>query len=69
MKNYIDNELNPSKKNFRDNTKEHYEESKSDDEILTSLEISNYEEAPSISEDNDFQIYYKKQPSSCFVKK
>ena len=47
VKNYIDNELNPSKKNFLDSTKEDYEELKSIDEILASLEISkhDYEEA------------------------
>ena len=58
VKNYIDNELNPSKKNFLDSTKEDYEELKSIDEILASLEISkhDYEEALSISDDTDFQI-------------
>ena len=47
MKNYIHNELNPSKKNFVDSTKEVYEELKSIDEILASLEISkhHYEDA------------------------
>ena len=56
MKNYIDNELNPSKENFLDSTKEDYEELKSIDEILASLEISkhDYEEALSISDDNGF---------------
>ena len=69
VKNYIDNELNPSKKNFLDSTKEDYEELKSIDEILASLEISkhDYEEALSISDDNDFQIHYKRPPNSCFV--
>ena len=58
VKNYTDNELNPSKKNFLDSTKEDYEELKSIDEILASLEISkhDYEEALSISDDTDFQI-------------
>ena len=48
VKNYIDNGLNPSKKNFLNSTKEDYEELKSTDEILASLEISkyDYEEAP-----------------------
>ena len=69
MKNYIDNELNPSKKNFLDSTKEDYEELKSIDEILASLEISkhDYEEALSISDDNDFHTHYKMPPNSCFV--
>ena len=39
VKDYIDNELNPSKKNFLGSTKEDYEESKPIDEILASLEI------------------------------
>ena len=69
VKNYIDNELNPSKKNFLDSTKEDYEELKSIDEILASLEISkhDYEEALSISDDNDFHTHYKMPPNSCFV--
>ena len=35
------------------------------------LGISNqdYEEALSISDDNDFQIHYKRLPNSCFVNK
>ena len=47
MRNYIDNGLNPSKKNFLDSTNEDYEELKSIDEILASSEISkhDYEEA------------------------
>ena len=69
VKNYIDNELNPSKKNFLDSTKEDNEELKLTDEILASLEISkhDYQEELSISDDNDFQIYYKRPPSLCFV--
>lgn len=39
LKNYTDDELNPSKKNFLDNTKD-YVELKSVDEILAFLEIS-----------------------------
>ena len=66
---YIDNELNKSKKNFLDSTKEDYEELKPIEEILASLEISkhDYEQALSISDDNDFQIHCKRPPSSCFV--
>ena len=56
MKNYFDNVLNPSQKNFLDSTKEDYEQLKSIDEILASLQFSkhDYEEALSISDDNDF---------------
>ena len=69
MKNYIDHELNQSNKNFLESAKEYYEELKSIDEILASLEISkhDYEEALSISDRNDFQIHYKWPPNSCFV--
>ena len=69
LKNYIDNRLNPSKKNFLDKTKIDYLELKSIEEILSLLEISSkdYEEALSISDDNNFQIHYKKAPNSCFV--
>ena len=69
MENYIDNKLNPSKKNLLDSTKDDCEEINKIDEILASLEISkhDYKEALSISEDNDFQIHYKWPPNSCFV--
>ena len=69
VKNYIDNELNPSKKNFLDSTKGDCEELTSNDEILTSLEISkhDYEETLSISDDNDFDIHYKSPQNSCFA--
>ena len=70
LKNYNDNELNPSKKNFLDSTKEDYEELKSIVEIRTSLGISkhDYEEALSIPDDNDFHTHYKMPPNSCFGK-
>ena len=69
VENYIDNKLNPSKKNLLDSTKEDCEEINKIDEILASLEISKHDhkEALSISEDNDFQIHYKRPPNSCFV--
>ena len=69
MKNYFDNVLNPSKKNFLDSSKEDYEQLKSTDEILASLQFSkhDYEEALSISDDGSFQIHYKRLPNSCFV--
>ena len=69
MKNYFDNVLNPSKKNFLDSTKEDYEQLKSIDEILASLQFSkrDCEEALSISDEGGFQIHYKRPPNSCFV--
>ena len=71
VKNYIDNELNPSNKKFLDKTKDDYVELKSIEEILSLLEISSkdYEEALSISDDSDFQTHYKRAPSfvsNCF---
>ena len=56
VKNYIDDELNPSKKNFLDNTKDDYVELKSIGEVLTFLGIpkQDYKETLSISDDNDF---------------
>ena len=68
VKNYIKNELNPSKKHFLDKTKDDYVELKSIEEIFSLLEISSkdYEEAFSISDDSDFQIHYKRAPNSCF---
>ena len=56
VKNYIDNELNPTKKSFIDSVVEDYQELKSVYEILVFLEISkhDYEEALSISADNKF---------------
>ena len=58
VENYIDNELNPSKRNVLDTSKEDYEELKSIDKCLASLETSKhyYEEALSISDDNDFTL-------------
>ena len=40
VKNYIDNELNPSKKKFLDKTKDDYVELKSIEEISSLLDIS-----------------------------
>ena len=67
-KNYIDDELNPSKKILLDNTNEDYVELKLIDEILPFLWIlkQGYDEALPISDDNDFQIHYKRLPNSCF---
>ena len=69
VKNYIDNEFSPSKKNFLDKANDVYVELKSIEEILSLLEISpkDYQEALSISDDSGFQIYYKRTPNSCFV--
>ena len=59
MKNYIDDELNPSRKNFLDKTRDDYEELKSMEEILKMLQIlkKDYEDALAISDGNDFQLH------------
>ena len=69
VKDYIDNEFNPSKKNFLDKANDVYVELKSIEEILSLLEISpkDYQEALPISDDSGFQIYYNRTPNSCFV--
>ena len=69
VKNYIDNELNPAKKNFLHKAKDNYVELKSIEKILSLLEISskNYEEALSIPDDSDLEIHYKRAPNLCFV--
>ena len=67
VKSYIDTELNPSK-NFYHSFRSDYENVKSIDEILASLEISRaeYEAALSISGDKDFQLYLKRSPMLVF---
>ena len=57
-------------KNFYDKSRDDYEEIKSIDKILNFLEISNfdYEQALPISNDQNFQIHYRRQPNSCLVK-
>ena len=52
-----------------DSFRSDYENVKSIDEIVASLEISRaeYEVALSISEDNDFQLYLKRSPNFCFI--
>ena len=70
IRQYIDTELNPSKKNFYEKSRDDYEEIKSIDEILEFLEFSkfDYEQSLSISDDQDFQLHYRRPPNSCFVK-
>ena len=66
---YINNNLNPAKVNFLDTTRDDYQELLSIEEILTYLGISvtDYYNALSISDDNDFQIHLCRPPHSCFV--
>ena len=69
VKHYTDTELNPASKNVIDNSKDDYEQIKFIDEILDDLDIikSEYENALTISDDDDFQIHLRRLPDSCFV--
>ena len=69
FKQYIDTELNPSKKKFYDKLRDDYQDVKSIDEILKYLEISkcDFEQALSVFDGQDFQIHYRRLPNSCFV--
>ena len=59
---YIDAEFNPSKKKF-------YGKSRDDYEILEFLVTSkfDYEQALSVSDDQNFQIHFIRPPNTCFV--
>ena len=66
---YINEYLNPSKKNFYDVPREDYIEPKSIEEILNMIDINvdAYYRSLEISDDNDFQIHQRRTPTSCFV--
>ena len=66
---YINDQLNPSKHNIYDHTRENYEKVKSTEEILDLLHISvdEYYCYLAISEDDNFQIRLCRPPNSCFV--
>ena len=62
VKAYIDKNLCPGKVNFLDSSGEHYVPLKNIPAILQDIGISAheyYDEALSISSDNDFQIHFK----------
>lgn len=66
---YINENLNSAKRNFTDCHAENFIPVPSVDEILCELDIlkTDYEYALSISDDDDFHIYLKRPPNSCFV--
>ena len=72
VKDFIDTDLNPKKRNFLNPNKENYHPIAMDiEDILESLGITliDYEEALSISTDpNDYQIHLKRCPMSCCIK-
>ncbi|XP_057310099.1 uncharacterized protein LOC130648095 [Hydractinia symbiolongicarpus] len=69
VKDYIDTELNPKKKNILNSNQENFEITPTISEILDELDIpeSEYYNALSISNGNDFQLYLKRPPDSCFI--
>ncbi|XP_057316777.1 uncharacterized protein LOC130657796 [Hydractinia symbiolongicarpus] len=69
IKDYIDTKLNPKKKNILNPNQENFEITPTISEILDELDIpeSEYYNALSISNDNDFQLYLKRPPNSCFI--
>ena len=71
VKNFIDSDLNPKKRNFLNPAKDNYDPiTMNIDDILELLGVSltDYEETLSISTDpNDYEIHLKRNPMSCFV--
>ena len=66
---YINEYLNPSKRNFYDVQREDCIEPKSIEEILSmpDINVDAYYRSLKISDDNDFQILLRRTPNSCFV--
>ena len=66
---YINENLNPSKRNFFDSELENYFPVPTIDDILSELNITkaDYENALSISENDSFHIHLKRPSNSCFV--
>ena len=69
VKTYIDEHLNPKKRNILDPSKENYEQLPEIIDILTGLGMTeiDYYNALQISCDSDFQTHLKCAPNSCFV--
>ena len=61
--------MNSAQCNIYDHLKEDFQEQKTIEEILDHLNISKneYERALSISDKDNFQIYTKPPPNSCYV--
>ena len=68
VKQYIDSNLDPRRKNILNPFKENFEEVSSI-HILMELNITEeeYYNALSISSDSDFQIHIKREPNACFI--
>ena len=69
VKNYIDTQLYPRKRNILYPHKENFENIPSIRNILAELKPTKeeYYEALSISSDSDFQIHLKQKPNACFI--
>ena len=69
VKDYIDTNLDPKSINLYQPDQPNFVQSKTSDEILTTLGITKqeYENALSISNDSGFQIHFKRSPKSCFT--
>ena len=70
VKEYIDTNLDPRKRNILKPQNENFEIVPNIKEILQSLRIiseDDYYKAFSISDDSDFQIHLRRPPNSCFV--
>ena len=69
VKEYINTNLDPRKRNILNPQNEKFEVVRNIEEILQELRISedHYYKALAISDDNDFQIHLKCPPNSCFV--
>ena len=69
VKEYVNNNLNPKKRNILNPLKENYEKVPNIPDILKGINLTEdqYCDALSISNDSYFQIYLKCQPNACFI--
>ena len=69
VKQYIEDNLNPKKRNILNPMKENFEQVPSINEILSKLCLTEdeYCKCLSVSSDSDFQIHLKQNPNACFV--
>ena len=69
VKQYIDSNLDPKKRNILSPCKESFEDAPSIENILSELGITKeeYYNALSISCDSDFQIHIRCKPNACFI--
>ncbi|XP_066925712.1 uncharacterized protein [Clytia hemisphaerica] len=69
VRTYINENLNPDKRNFFNPDGENFNPVPTINEVLAELDIpkEDYEYALSVSEDEDFHIYLKRNTNACFV--